>query len=407
MTCAEAVVLGGVTTRPARLGQEEALPEGTSTAETSDEALAPGARVIVPLLGPLRVAWMTWAPVLSVPATPGNPPVTHGALEVFLSTSGVMMWPAAPEPCPRLIVSVVVEHWGVPAAVVVVALAVVVVVGRAVVEVVVELERVRAAGGGGKSHDADGEGDEATVHGPTIRLPAMRRWGWPASARARRADEDALISRSPSPHEGALGCPGRTIEPRGEPMRSLRLTGIAAVGGLLAIAGASAGAAGASGSGGRAGPAGIELAAAASTSHGHPTPANHGHGRGGKHKGRSTGHSHTGSSQLEEPGALRAAPGDAVVGLSWTAPVTSLTISGYQLQISTDGTTWSTLVDQLSGTTYQATGLTDGTSYLFRVAAETTSSLGEFSRPVDATPSTNPPVATVPGAVGFARRGVR
>lgn len=98
MTCADVVVLGGVTTNPARFGHELALPLGTSTAETRDEALAPGTRVRVPLLGPVRAAWMICAPVLSVPATPGNPPVTQVALEVFFSTRGVTMWPAAPEP---------------------------------------------------------------------------------------------------------------------------------------------------------------------------------------------------------------------------------------------------------------------------------------------------------------------
>jgi len=87
MSCVLATVLGGVTTRPLSVLQDVAVPEGTLTALTFAVAALPGASEMVPFEEPTRVAWMTWAPDALVPATPGNPPVTHGALEVFLKLS--------------------------------------------------------------------------------------------------------------------------------------------------------------------------------------------------------------------------------------------------------------------------------------------------------------------------------
>ena len=110
ITWAETVVFGGVTTRPASVGQLVSVPLGTSTALRVAEAEAPGARVIVPLLAPLRVAWITWLPELLAPATPGKPPVTQLADDVFLKSRGAMTWPAAPWLCPTVMLSIELLH---------------------------------------------------------------------------------------------------------------------------------------------------------------------------------------------------------------------------------------------------------------------------------------------------------
>jgi hypothetical protein len=136
--------LGGVTTSPERDGHEVAVPLGTSTALTSEEAEAPGATVIVTPPGPVRRAWITWVPTLFVPATPGYPPVMQVDAEMFFMIKGTMMCPAAPELCPTVIASEVVEHWLVAglAVVVVAGLGVVVVTALVVVDVVDEVELV-------------------------------------------------------------------------------------------------------------------------------------------------------------------------------------------------------------------------------------------------------------------------
>ena len=179
-------------------------------------------------------------------------------------------------------------------------------------------------------------------------------------------------------------------------MRYVKLTGIAAASGLLAIAAASAGASAPSGStkgqGDRARGSSSSAVLVASS-----------HSKGHLHSGQGHGHGHHGAAGLEEPTGVTATPGDTVVTLSWIPPVAStVTVTGYQVQESTDGTTWTTVADQIATLTTQVTGLTNGTTYLFKVAAEATTTVGEFSHPVSAFPSATPTVATAPGPVSSA-----
>ena len=68
---------------------------------------------------------MTCEPLEFVPATPGNPPVTHDVADVFLKTSGTWTCPAAPEGLPAVIVSDPTPHQATEAVVVVAGFAVV------------------------------------------------------------------------------------------------------------------------------------------------------------------------------------------------------------------------------------------------------------------------------------------
>ena len=104
---------------------------------------------------------------------------------------------------------------------------------------------------------------------------------------------------------------------------------------------------------------------------------------------------------LDEPRGVAAWPGDSSASLWWSAPTTTSTspaITGYQVQQSTDASTWSVVEDEVSSTSLQISGLSNGTKYLFRVAAESASGLGEWSAPVSATPVANAPSVPAPAA---------
>jgi hypothetical protein len=107
--------------------------------------------------------------------------------------------------------------------------------------------------------------------------------------------------------------------------------------------------------------------------------------------------------ELEEPIGVLATAGDGSVTISWAAPSSTQTITGYQLQesLGPEGA-WVVVNDQVSGTTDTVSGLLNGTTYEFRVAAEAGSAVGEFSHPLSATPSAvtdAAATATVPGAI--------
>ena len=69
------------------------------------------------------------------------------------------------------------------------------------------------------------------------------------------------------------------------------------------------------------------------------------------------------------PSSVTATPGNGQLVVSWT-PLLGATVTGYQLQYSTDGVNWSPpgpLVSAGTGTTYTITGLTNGIAYFVRV----------------------------------------
>ena len=95
--------------------------------------------------------------------------------------------------------------------------------------------------------------------------------------------------------------------------------------------------------------------------------------------------------------------GNGQVVLNWTTPTDNgnASITGYQVQDSTDGTTWTTVAANTASTspTYTATGLTNGTTYYFRVAAINTVGAGAASYVGSASSPGNPSTPfTVPGA---------
>lgn len=95
------------------------------------------------------------------------------------------------------------------------------------------------------------------------------------------------------------------------------------------------------------------------------------------------------------PSSLSGVAGNAIVTLSWTAPVASI-VRDYTIQYSSNsGSTWTTFSDGTSvSTTAIVTGLTNGTAYLFRVAA--TNGAGSSAYLTTASPIT--PIANAPNA---------
>lgn len=82
--------------------------------------------------------------------------------------------------------------------------------------------------------------------------------------------------------------------------------------------------------------------------------------------------------------------------LTWTAPASNggATITGYEVQYSSDGgSTWSTATSSATSP-YTLTGLTNGTTYECQVAAINPSGTGAFSAPASFVPSTTPSAPT-------------
>ncbi len=100
------------------------------------------------------------------------------------------------------------------------------------------------------------------------------------------------------------------------------------------------------------------------------------------------------------PGAptnLSAVAGNGIVTLSWTAPSTGGSATGYKVQQSTDGSTWTASAFTVSGNTATVTGLTNDVQYSFRVLATNSAGDSVVSNVDTATPRTQQ-TTTVPGA---------
>jgi hypothetical protein len=110
-----------------------------------------------------------------------------------------------------------------------------------------------------------------------------------------------------------------------------------------------------------------------------------------------------GGSPPTKVGTVTATPGNTEVALSWSAPFSTLPITDYVVQYSTDDATWSTFAHGSDATTATVTGLSNGTLYYFRVAAVNSEGTGPFSDSVTATPAPQVPdqvgtVTTTPDA---------
>ena len=93
------------------------------------------------------------------------------------------------------------------------------------------------------------------------------------------------------------------------------------------------------------------------------------------------------------PAGLTAAPnGQTQIDLSWTAPSSDggSEITGYRIEVSTNGSDWSDLVadTDTTATNYSHTGLTAGSTRHYRVSAINSSGTGSASNVADATTDT-------------------
>ena len=81
------------------------------------------------------------------------------------------------------------------------------------------------------------------------------------------------------------------------------------------------------------------------------------------------------------PTAVAGVAGTGQVALSWTAPTSGSTPTGYEVRYSSNnGTSWSTPeATGSTGTTFTVTGLTNGTSYIFGVRVVAGGSTGNWS----------------------------
>ncbi len=98
--------------------------------------------------------------------------------------------------------------------------------------------------------------------------------------------------------------------------------------------------------------------------------------------------------------------------VTWSAPSnpSAVTITGYQVEHSADGTTWTTDTNALASnaTTYTISGLTPNTKYFVRVAANSAGGLGSYGYPwtkVYATSSTNRSGSSIVYDTGFGLGG--
>ena len=99
-------------------------------------------------------------------------------------------------------------------------------------------------------------------------------------------------------------------------------------------------------------------------------------------------------------GLTATADGQTQIDLSWTAPSDDggASITGYRIEVSTDGSSWSDLVADTGSTTtsYSHTGLTAGTTRHYRVSAINSAGTSPASNTDSATTAAAP--ATRPGA---------
>ncbi len=101
-------------------------------------------------------------------------------------------------------------------------------------------------------------------------------------------------------------------------------------------------------------------------------------------------------------GLIANADGQTQIDLSWTAPSDDggAVITGYRIEVSTDGSSWSDLVADTgsTGTTYSHTGLTAGSTRHYRVSAINSAGTGTASNAANAT--TGSQANRAPRAVG-------
>ena len=117
-----------------------------------------------------------------------------------------------------------------------------------------------------------------------------------------------------------------------------------------------------------------------------------------------TANATTGAASAAVPGAPRVltatANGQTRIDLSWSAPTTNggANITGYRIEVSTNGSSWSDLVANTGSatTTYSHTGLTAGSTRHYRVSAINSAGTGPASNTANAT--TGAASAAVPGA---------
>ena len=102
-----------------------------------------------------------------------------------------------------------------------------------------------------------------------------------------------------------------------------------------------------------------------------------------------------GASKPGAPGTLAltspSASDNSAIDLSWAQGLSgSEAVSGYHIQISTDGSSWSDKVADTgsSSTSYTATGLTQSTQYWFRVSAINSVGESDFGNEPSATSAT-------------------
>ena len=104
-------------------------------------------------------------------------------------------------------------------------------------------------------------------------------------------------------------------------------------------------------------------------------------------------------------GLTATANGQTQIDLSWTAPSDNggANITGYRIEVSTDGSTWSDLVSDTDSTdtSYSHTGLKAGSSRHYRVSAINSAGTGTASNEDDAT--TESETQTVPSCVANLR----
>jgi hypothetical protein len=98
------------------------------------------------------------------------------------------------------------------------------------------------------------------------------------------------------------------------------------------------------------------------------------------------------------PSGLSATHGNGQVALSWTPGASSVTLTGHEIEISTDnGSSWTTAIADTGSALGSATitGLTNGTAYLFRVSGISSAGTGlPLTLGSAVTPSTTPSAAT-------------
>ena len=92
---------------------------------------------------------------------------------------------------------------------------------------------------------------------------------------------------------------------------------------------------------------------------------------------------------IPAPTGLQASVSNGQVTLSWAAPSSTITITGYKYS-KDNGVNWASAG---TSTSYVVTGLTNGTSYTFKVRAIGTNEVGTASNSLTAIPKLSPPAA--------------